>query len=53
MGKGIFTSVIKCSHCGQFVRPADAVIHQPDTPFFRLEPEDPEILCMKCAETTC
>ena len=50
MATGLFSSQVRCSLCGQFVCPDDMVVHQPDTPIFRLEPEDPEILCIKCAE---
>lgn len=40
---------IRCAWCNQFVSPDDVVTFQPETPVYKLEPEDPELLCMKCA----
>ncbi len=48
---GEVTFMVRCSLCDQFVAPDDMVIHQPDTPLLRLEPEDPQMLCLKCVES--
>ena len=38
----------RCDWCGQFTR--DYRVHQPHTESWKLEPEDPQLLCLKCAK---
>lgn len=39
---------LRCAWCKKFVSPQTPEIYQPPTDSWKLEPEDPEILCRKC-----
>jgi len=42
--------MLKCDYCGKFTTFEDSVVYQPETPPFRYEPDDPQTVCLKCAE---
>jgi len=39
----------RCDWCGKFTK--NYVIHQPHTESWKLEPNDPELLCDKCSKS--